>query len=856
MVYWIVDNLVFMGVAAMVIALMMLIVAWVGRNLFSGVWFQTGWIIAMLLLIIPVYWLIGMMRPSFDLWGQNERIDAFIKSYIEFSNKPVFGGFFETGVSIGTVIFAGWLIGVLVLAAWKMIRYFSFRDTILRGSVPSDERWIFAIPEEIRSKIKLRDAAIPSPFVFGIFRPTVVMPSHAESREDVCFALMHELLHIERKDLLTKTIAEVVAVLHWFNPFAWIIRNQVTIACENACDEAVAAKLNEDGRKGYAAAILDFMDYSAAPEPNYPPTLMSFSGDSDHVKRRLKNIMRYKQMTRSVLIVSVGVILIIASVGVLTAFSFALAGNGLREEIKEDAFSSITVSGDSTKVSEPTEPLAPTPVPQPYSDELTVMSAGGKVLVAGSEIAEVMPGTLSSSFTPVSYSLSHERVAFLMIPEGAEYPTLYYCDGSKITEVAARVSDFVISGDGSAIAYRDDLKAAADGGRLILYDTKDQSKSTVSLNAVENYAVSSSGASVGYSILNQDQQIEAWVFPQAAEPQRIGLNQFIVALSDDANEVYTITEKDDLLTLNAISDGQAVTLFSGRAENDEEQIRLITNRDRSSALLVSADRAILYVSGTGVTKLLEGREISFFKETDTACTPILMSGYAVSCESIRANSFANTAVFATPDTAGESDAVWIDADLNPRSTSIAGRILAISNNASRVIYEMDDGTLMMVDSAFGDGKANPVELSGRLMNGKLAFAVDSSAYYLTDRGELYMISSSGKPALLLTNVNDFVLAGPEAREEVFYLTGYSELIEQKSGQSVKKYGSTLFALEQEFGVYSREIGRFVYRLSGGAGGVYFECIEQRDPGSLGCKPSTVFYFSSNGRDFAEVMQIG
>ncbi len=856
MVYWIVDNLVFMGVAAMVIALMMLIVAWVGRNLFSGVWFQTGWIIAMLLLIIPVYWLIGMIRPNFDLWGQNESIDSFIKSYIEFSNRPVFGGFFETGVSIGTVIFACWLLGVVVLAAWKMIRYFSFRDTILRGSVPSDERWIFAIPEEIRAKIKMRDAAIPSPFVFGIFRPTVVMPSHAESREDVCYALMHELLHIERKDLLTKTIAEIVAVLHWFNPFAWIIRNQVTLACENACDEAVAAKLNEDGRKGYAAAILDFMDYSAAPEPNYPPTLMSFSGDEDHVKRRLKNIMRYKQMSRSVLIISVGVILIIASVGILTAFSFALAGNGLREEINADAFSSIKVSADSTKESEPTEPPEPTPAPEPYADELTVMSAGGKVLVAGSEIAEVMPGTLNSSVAPVSYSLNHDRVAFLMTPEGAKYPTLYYCEGSKVTEVAAGVHDFVLCADGSAIAYRDDLNEAAAGGRLILYGTEDQSKSTVSLHAVENYAVSPSGASVGYSILNDEQQIEAWVFFETAEQRNIGLHQFTIALSDDANEIFTITAQDDLLTLNAISDGKTVALYSGRAENGEEQIRLITSRDRSSALLISADRAKLYVSGTGVSKLLEGREIAFFKETDTACPPILMSGYTVSCESIGSDSFAKTAVFATPDKAGESIAVWIDEDLNPQSANIAGRILGISNHASRVIYETDDGTLMMVDSVFGEGKADPVELSGRLMNGNLAFTADSSAYYLTDHGELYMISSSGKPALLLTDVNDFVLAGPETREEVFYLTGYSELIEQTTGQSVKKYGSTLFALEQEFGVYSREIGRFVYRLSGGTGGVYFECVEQRDSEAPGCRSTTFFYYSSNGREFTEVMQIG
>jgi beta-lactamase regulating signal transducer with metallopeptidase domain len=855
MVYWIVDNLVFMGIAAMVIALLMLIVAWAGRTFFTGVWFQTGWIIAMLLLIIPVYWLIGMIRPDFDLWGNNERIVTSLKKYVEFSNRPVSGEFFEGEITIGTLVFACWLLGVVVLAAWKMIRYFSFRDMILSGSVPSDERWIFAIPEEIRSKIKLRDAAIPSPFVFGIFRPTVVMPSHAESRQDVCFALMHELLHIERKDLLTKTIAEIVAVLHWFNPFAWIIRNQVTLACENACDEAVAAKLNEDGRKGYAVAILDFMDYSAAPEPNYPPTLMSFSGDADHVKRRLKNIMRYKQMSRSVLIISICVILIVASAGILTAFSLALSGNGLREGIEDNAFSSITVATDPANITEPTETASPTPVPEPYSEELTVLSAGGQVLITGSGISLVLPGMLSDSVAPVSFSLDHDRVAFLMIPEGQEYPVLYFCDGSQVTEVAGRVSDFALCGDGSAIVYRDELKEAS-GGRLVLYGTKDQSKATVELRALSIFAISPSGTSVGYSVLDENAQIEARVFSETAEERSIGPDQFVVALTDDTSEVYTITGQSDLLTMSVVSVGQSVTLFTGSAGSGGEQIRLITSRDNTSAILISPDEARIYVSGTGASQLIEAEGIEFFKETKTAHTGILMSGYTVFYESIREDSFAQTAVFGAEDNDGVTIVVLIDADLKPSSVSISGSILAISNDASRLIYETDDGTLMMTESVFDDGKVNTVELSGRLMDGKIAFAADSSAYYLTQSGDLYMISSSGKPALLLTDVKDFVLAGPEAREEVFYLTGYSELVEEKNGQTVKRYGSNLFVLEQEFGTYSREIGRFVYRLSGGAGGVYYECIEQRDPGSLGCRASTGFYFSSDGREFTEVMQIG
>lgn len=856
MIYWIVDNLVFMGIAAMVIATLMLIVAWVGRTFFTGVWFQTGWIIAMLLLIIPVYWLIGMIRPGFDLWGNNDRISTYLKAYVEVSSRPVSWKFSGSGITVGMMIFFCWLLGVVILAAWKMIRYYSFRDMILSGSVPSDERWIFAIPEEIRSKIKLRDAAIPSPFVFGIFRPTVVMPSHAESKEDVCFALMHELLHIERKDLLTKTIAEVVAVLHWFNPFAWIIRNQVTLACENACDEAVAAKLNEDGRKGYAAAILDFMDYSAAPEPNYPPTLMSFSGDADHVKRRLKNIMRYKKMSRSVLIISVGVILIVASAGILTAFSLALSGSRLRADITDGGFSSITVATDAVNPSETSGDPEPTIAPEPYSDELIVLSAGGQVLVTGSGIAEVIPGTINDSSSRISFSLNHDRVAFLLTPKGTSIPVLYYCDGLNLKSVTEKVSEFALSADGSTIAYREETIDGTPGQRLILYNTKDQSKETVSMNTTGLFAISPHGKSVGYSVTDENQQIEARVYSADAEEISIGPDQFVLALTDDTGTVYTITGKSDLLTLCAVSGGQTVTLFTGQAGTEEEPVRLITSSDNSSALLITSGEARIWYGGSEQTLLLEARDISFSGKASTARSGIPLSEYMVFCESIKEESFAQTAVFGSADDSGSSTAVWVAPDFAAHTASISGQILLISKDGSRVIYEMDDGTLMMADSVFGDGEISPVELSGRLMDGKVAFAADSSVYYLTTAGDLYMISSSGKPALLLNDVKDFVLAGPESRQEVFCLTGYSELVEENNGQTIRRFGSTLVALEQESGTYSREIGRYVYRLSGGAGGVYYECIKQRDPGTLGCKASTAFYYSPDGIVFTEVMKIG
>ena len=85
----IVDNLIFMGIAASVIALLMLLVAWLGRNVFSGTWFQTGWIIAMLLLVIPVTWIIGRVNIESGFTDKILRLDRFRTVYIGFMDQSL-----------------------------------------------------------------------------------------------------------------------------------------------------------------------------------------------------------------------------------------------------------------------------------------------------------------------------------------------------------------------------------------------------------------------------------------------------------------------------------------------------------------------------------------------------------------------------------------------------------------------------------------------------------------------------------------------------------------------------------------------------------------------------------------------
>ena len=89
----------------------------------------------------------------------------------------------------------------------------------------------------LEGNIRLADG-INSPFVLGIFRPKIYLPS------DICegereYIVLHERQHIRRGDHVFKALAFIALGLHWFNPLVWLSFVLAGRDMEMSCDEAV-----------------------------------------------------------------------------------------------------------------------------------------------------------------------------------------------------------------------------------------------------------------------------------------------------------------------------------------------------------------------------------------------------------------------------------------------------------------------------------------------------------------------------------------------------------------------------------------------------------------------------------------
>ena len=144
----------------------------------------------------------------------------------------------EAPVAIATLV---WLAGVLGMGAYSALSLVGLRRRLV-GAVP------------LEGNVYLADH-IPTPFVLGVLRPKIYLPSSLPERERG-YILLHERHHIRRLDHLVKLLAYGVLCVHWFNPLVWAAFLLMGRDMEMSCDEAVMKKLGEGVRADYSASLL------------------------------------------------------------------------------------------------------------------------------------------------------------------------------------------------------------------------------------------------------------------------------------------------------------------------------------------------------------------------------------------------------------------------------------------------------------------------------------------------------------------------------------------------------------------------------------------------------------------------
>ncbi|MBQ5633710.1 MAG: hypothetical protein IIV11_02365, partial [Clostridia bacterium] len=194
--------------------------------------------------------------------------------------------------SLTAVLSAVWLTGTAAMLVYTLVSYFCIRRRI--GEAVECDRNILICDR------------ISSPFILGVFRPRIYLPS-SMNENDMKYVIAHERAHLARLDHLWKPVGFLLLAVYWFNPIMWVAYILLCKDIELACDEKVIGKLGNDFKKPYSEALIN----CSIPRRMVSACPVAFGEVG--VKERIRNIMKFKKPT---IIICAVAVLVCAAVAV------------------------------------------------------------------------------------------------------------------------------------------------------------------------------------------------------------------------------------------------------------------------------------------------------------------------------------------------------------------------------------------------------------------------------------------------------------------------------------------------------------------------------------------------------------
>lgn len=254
---------------------------------------------------------------------------------------------------LGAAILIIWAFGTLAmllrlvvsqLCLWRLSRRCErvtggrLFETMLRGTRR------LKLKRSVRLYLSTRQAM---PMTWGVFRPSILLPSAAEqwSDEQLRCTLLHELSHVQRSDCLSQLVAQLTCAMHWFNPLAWFAMRCLYVERERACDDVVLR--NGVKASAYAEQLLCV---TSGLHPNQLASYGSVSlASSPSIGRRLKAILSEEQNRRPVNQVSTAVFGVLL-LGVVAPLAMLQTARGESQDGLENSVA-------TSPMNEPHEPL-------------------------------------------------------------------------------------------------------------------------------------------------------------------------------------------------------------------------------------------------------------------------------------------------------------------------------------------------------------------------------------------------------------------------------------------------------------------------------------------------------------------
>lgn len=199
--------------------------------------------------------------------------------YQDAMGNPAEGvGTYQRQIALSDLLPPIWYAGCAVMTCWLVLSNLLFWRKLRRARRP------YPVEGSPR-RVYLVEEGLPSPCLFGLFRPAIYLtPAALQSPDRLRHVLAHEETHARHLDPLWSLLRAVCLTVYWFDPLVWWAALASRTDCELACDEGALRRLGEAERVPYGRTLLSLIPVRKAPaNPLLSATTMTAG------KRQLKD---------------------------------------------------------------------------------------------------------------------------------------------------------------------------------------------------------------------------------------------------------------------------------------------------------------------------------------------------------------------------------------------------------------------------------------------------------------------------------------------------------------------------------------------------------------------------------------
>ncbi|MSR57869.1 MAG: hypothetical protein EXS05_09365 [Planctomycetaceae bacterium] len=170
-------------------------------------------------------------------------------------------------LSLSSWLLVAWIGGVLYFLARLLGQWWMVRTMLSRLADVTDRHALQSVVANCRQMRLRRQPELRvsndsgSPCQIGIVRPVIVLPAvvlESCSAEVVDAAVIHELAHVKRRDLLWNWLPALAEVLYFFHPLVWLAKREWRLAQEIAADQLAVGAARVDVAQ-YAESLLELV---------------------------------------------------------------------------------------------------------------------------------------------------------------------------------------------------------------------------------------------------------------------------------------------------------------------------------------------------------------------------------------------------------------------------------------------------------------------------------------------------------------------------------------------------------------------------------------------------------------------